>query len=37
VVSVLGTTRGAVTALEQLMAWLQEVCFGWPLYSTILC
>jgi hypothetical protein len=30
VVSVLGTTRGAVAALEQLMSWLQEVCFGLP-------
>ena len=28
VVSVLGATRGAVAALEQLMSWLQEVCFG---------
>ena len=27
VVSVLGTARGAVTALEQLVPWLQEVCF----------
>jgi hypothetical protein len=27
VVSVLGATRGAVVALEQLMSWLQEVCF----------
>jgi len=28
VVSVLGATRGAITALEQLMPWLQEVCTG---------
>ena len=28
VVSVLGATRGAITALEQLMPWLQEVCIG---------
>ena len=27
IVSVLGTTRGAVTALEKLTPWLQEVCF----------
>ena len=27
VVSVLGTTRGAISALEKLMIWLQEVCF----------
>ena len=27
VVSVLESTRGAVAALEQLMSWLQEVCF----------
>ena len=27
VVSVLGTTRGAVTALERLVTWLREVCF----------
>ena len=27
VVSVLGDTRGAVTALERLVPWLQEVCF----------
>ena len=27
VVSVLGATRGAIFALEQLMSWLQEVCF----------
>ena len=31
VVSVLGATRGAVTALERLIPWLQEVCFGPPL------
>ena len=28
VVSVLGAVRGAVVALEQLMPWLQNVCFG---------
>ena len=28
VVSVLGAARGAVSALEQLIPWLQEVCFG---------
>ena len=28
VVSILGATRGAVVALEQLIPWLQEVCFG---------
>jgi len=28
VVSALGATRGAVAALEQLIPWLQEVCFG---------
>ena len=28
VISVLGATRGAITALEQLIQWLQEVCFG---------
>ena len=28
VVSVLGTTRGAIVALERLISWLQEVCFG---------
>ena len=28
VVSVLGVTRGAVAALEQLIPWLEEVCFG---------
>ena len=27
VVSVLGATRGAITALETLIMWLQEVCF----------
>ena len=27
VVSVLGAARGAITALEQLVPWLQEVCF----------
>ena len=27
VVSVLGAARGAVSALEQLLLWLQEVCF----------
>jgi len=30
VVSALGATRGAVTAVEQLIPWLQEVCFGLP-------
>jgi len=30
VVSALGATRGAVTALEKLIPWLQEVCFGLP-------
>ena len=30
VVSVLGVVRGAVVALEQLMSWLEEVCFGAP-------
>ena len=28
VVSALGATRRAVVALEKLMSWLQEVCFG---------
>ena len=28
VVSVIGATRGAVVALEQVIPWLQEVCFG---------
>jgi len=28
VVSILGVTRGAITALEKLIIWLQEVCFG---------
>jgi len=28
VVSVLGSMRGAVSALEWLVSWLQEVCFG---------
>jgi hypothetical protein len=28
VVSVLGAVRGAVVALEKLVPWLQEVCFG---------
>ena len=28
IVSVLGATRGAVSALERLSPWLQEVCFG---------
>ena len=28
VISVLGATRGAVVALEQLILWLQKVCFG---------
>jgi len=30
IVSALGATRGAVSALEQLNSWLQEVCFGLP-------
>ena len=30
VVSVLGAARGAVAALERLILWLQEVCFGLP-------
>jgi hypothetical protein len=30
VVSVLGALRGAAVALEKLMPWLQEVCFGLP-------
>ena len=34
VVSVLGAARGAITASEQLMSWLQEVCF-FPLYSIV--
>jgi hypothetical protein len=34
VVSVLGVVRGAVAALEQLVSWLQEVCFG-PLHDII--
>ena len=34
VVSVLGAVRGAVVALERLMSWLQEVCFGF-LSSTL--
>ena len=33
VVSVLGSARGAVVALEQLMSWLQKVCFGFPTAS----
>jgi len=28
VISILGAARGAVVALEQLVFWLQEVCFG---------
>ena len=28
VVSVLGSVRGAAVALENLIPWLQEVCFG---------
>ena len=36
VVSVLGAARGAVIALEQLMYWLQEVCFC-LLCSRIIC
>jgi hypothetical protein len=34
VVSVLGSTRGAVIALEQLISWLQEVCFGMSTISS---
>ena len=36
VVSVLGVARGAVTALERLIHWLQEVCFylSMALYNT---
>jgi len=34
VVSVLGTTRGAIVALETLMHWLQEVCSS---YIYIIC
>ena len=39
VVSVLGTTRMAITALEQLIHWLKEVCFDLPtaLSNTNLC
>ena len=33
VVSVLGATRGAVAALEQLIPWLQEVCFGLCIFT----
>ena len=33
VVSVLGAVRGAAAALDQLMSWLREVCFGLP-YTT---
>ena len=36
VVSVLGVTRGAITALEKLVSWLQEVCFDLP-YDIIQC
>ena len=32
VASVLGAVRGAVAALEQVIHWLKEVCFGPPLY-----
>ena len=35
VMSVLGTVRGSVTALEELMSWLQEVCFG--LLFSVVC
>ena len=35
VVSVLGATREAITALEQLISWLQEVCFGLSIISSI--
>ena len=31
VVSVLGAARSAVTALERLVPWLQEVCFRLPI------
>jgi hypothetical protein len=34
VVSVLGTTRRAVAALEKLILWLQEVCFSLSLASS---
>ena len=34
VVSVLGTVRGAIVALEQLIPWLREVCSG-NLYSIV--
>jgi hypothetical protein len=30
VVSALGDLGGAVVALERLMGWLEEVCFGAP-------
>ena len=33
VVSVLGAARGAVAALEQLIPWLQEVCFGLCIFA----
>ena len=36
VVSVLGAARGAVTALERLAPWLQEVCFTHLQYCLIL-
>jgi hypothetical protein len=35
VVSVLGATRGAIAALEQLMSWLQEVCSGLSPVSSV--
>ena len=39
VISVLGATRGAITALEKLMSWLQEVRFGpsTTLFNTNAC
>ena len=36
IASALGAARGAVVALEKLMAWLQEVCLGF-LHSTTQC
>ena len=33
VVSVLGAARGAIAALEQLIPWLQEVCFGLCIFT----
>jgi len=34
VVSVLGATRGAITALENLISWLQKVCLSLPPWYT---